>query len=305
MASASLEKNKIAWSPKPWVAVIWGLIFGPLAMLYVERPRLFWLYLLVSIPLAFVVLVMLARLAEDLWYLHIVFWLFDIVCAIHAYLIAKRYVNDTGRKWYSRWYIVPVYYMAVLIPVFAVRLFVAEPFIIPAASMAPTLKIGDYILVRTAGFPNKALYGVKLYSNPANKLALKRGSIYVFFPPHKQEIYFIKRLIGLPGDTVQMKDGQILVNGQALTHELISENQQHQVFMEAVDNVSYSIQRSKLKQINRPLSVKVPQGHYFFLGDNRDNSSDSRYWGTVPGELIVGEYWRHVPFDLSRYYDIF
>jgi signal peptidase I len=173
--------------------------------------------------------------------------------------------------------------------VLVLRSFMIEPFQIPSKSMVPTLKVGDFILV------SKWSYGLRL---PVLRTKIfdvdspKRGDVVVFFPPD-EERYFIKRLVGLPGDKIQVINGKLYVNNAAMpqTDTIVDTGaSRSQVMMEDLDGVEHLIQkRVPPTRMSQNFSTLVPQGHYFMMGDNRDNSSDSRVWGPVPEERIVGK----------------
>jgi len=173
--------------------------------------------------------------------------------------------------------------------VLVLRSFMIEPFQIPSKSMVPTLKVGDFILV------SKWSYGLRL---PVLRTKIfdvdspKRGDVVVFFPPH-EERYFIKRLVGLPGDKIQVINGKLYVNNAAMpqTDTIIDAGApRSQVMMEDLDGVEHLIQkRVPPTRMSQNFSTLVPQAHYFMMGDSRDNSSDSRVWGPVPEERIVGK----------------
>jgi len=173
--------------------------------------------------------------------------------------------------------------------VLILRSFIIEPFQIPSRSMVPTLKVGDFILV------SKWNYGVRL---PVIRTKLfdvsspERGDVIVFFPPHEDR-YFIKRLVGLPGDKVQVVDGILYINEQMMEQsksEIEAGAPRSVVMIENLDGVEHSIQkRVPPTRLSQNFATLVPEGHYFMMGDSRDNSSDSRVWGPVPEERIVGK----------------
>ncbi len=233
-----------------------------------------------------------------------VVWLLDI------FLLSKKRAEDKPEPAmveYSK------SFFPVLFLVFFLRSFLIEPFQIPSGSMIPTLLVGDYIAV------NKFSYGVRM---PVFKTKLfdvhspKRGDVVVFFPPNESR-YFIKRLIGLPGDKIQYVNHELFVNGvkqqysQLTAEELakIAETNPPQqcsykgdIFTQVTEilgDVSHVIQKCPMPS---HLSVNgtwvVPAEHYFMMGDNRDSSSDSRVWGYVPEENLVGKafaVWMHWP----------
>ena len=163
--------------------------------------------------------------------------------------------------------------IAILLALF-IRAFVVQAFKIPSGSMEPTLLVGDHILV------NKFLYGIKLPYFQTTVIPIstpKRGDIIVFIYPEDKSKDFIKRVIGIPGDRIQMQDRQVLVNGQPFD-----------------DKYGYYDERAG--NPNRSFGpVVVPKDDYFVMGDNRDHSMDSRFWGFVPSEAIKGKafiiYW--------------
>ena len=173
--------------------------------------------------------------------------------------------------------------------VLVLRSFVAEPFQIPSKSMVPTLKVGDYILV------NKWIYGVRL---PVLRTKIidvsepERGDVMVFYPPHSER-YFIKRVIGLPGDKINLIKGQLFVNGEKMPQTAYLEEPaapRSVVMTENLTGVEHLMQRRQSPtRLSLNFSTVVPEGHYFMMGDNRDNSSDSRVWGPVPADRIVGK----------------
>jgi len=193
-------------------------------------------------------------------------------------------------------------FFPVLLVVFVLRSFVVEPFQIPSSSMVPTLQIGDYILV------NKYTYGIRLPVLRTKVLDLnkpERGDVMVFFPPHMNKTYFIKRVIGLPGDTVSYRDKRLYINDQLVQREALGVVPKGRytvrMGMETLGETEYRMQ-SNSERPGREFSVKVKPGHYFMMGDNRDNSSDSRVWGQVPEEDIVGKafaVWMHWDSMLS------
>ena len=187
-------------------------------------------------------------------------------------------------------------FFPVLFVVFVLRSFLVEPFQIPSSSMVPTLQVGDYILV------NKFTYGIRLPVIRNKVLALnepQRGDVMVFFPPHMNDTYFIKRVVGLPGDRVSYRNKQLTVNGEPVVQDhmatLPEGNARYQLSLEALGHSNHLMQNNDMRPA-RDFSVVVKPDHYFMMGDNRDNSSDSRIWGQVPERDIVGKafaVWMH------------
>lgn len=173
--------------------------------------------------------------------------------------------------------------------VLVLRSFLIEPFQIPSQSMVPTLKVGDFILV------SKWTYGIRLPVLRTKIIEIdspERGDVMVFFPPHEDR-YFIKRVVGLPGDKIHVLNGVVFINGDKMTQTSVAEeaNSPRSVVMsENLGGVEHLMQkRTSPTRLSQNYSAVVPQGHYFMMGDNRDNSSDSRVWGPVPEDRIVGK----------------
>ena len=177
----------------------------------------------------------------------------------------------------------------VLFIVMLIRSFIVEPYKIPSGSMIPTLKIGDFILV------NKFSYGLRLPvigTTIYNVGVPKFGDVMVFKQPGKENINFIKRVIGVPGDIISYKNKKFYINGVAIEKELLADNQDNKItlFNECYGDSCHYIQTNNNKFNSAAEGIwKVPANMYFVAGDNRDNSHDSRFWGFVPDKNIVGK----------------
>jgi signal peptidase I len=184
-------------------------------------------------------------------------------------------------------------FFPVILFVFLLRSFLVEPFRIPSGSMMPGLVAGDFILV------NKYTYGLRLPVINRKVLEInspKRGDVMVFRYPRDPSVNYIKRVIGLPGDHIVYRDKKLFVNNQPMPLTPVgdysyTESGDHMIFArilkEQIDGVEHNILHSE-GQNPGVLEFNVPEGHYFMMGDNRDRSNDSRYWGTVPEENVVG-----------------
>jgi len=189
-------------------------------------------------------------------------------------------------------------FFPVLLIVFLLRGFLVEPFRIPSGSMIPSLYIGDFILV------NKFSYGVRV--PVLNKKIFdvdtpERGDVVVFKYPRDTSIDYIKRVVGLPGDHIAYYKKVLYVNGKKIERKRIGEYSgpgEANKANEYIENLG-GVEHNILMIPNKPgldAEYIVPEGHYFMMGDNRDNSNDSRYWGVVPEKYLVGKafmIWMH------------
>lgn len=201
----------------------------------------------------------------------------------------------------------------VILLVFLLRSFLIEPFRIPSGSMMPTLLAGDFILV------NKYTYGIRLPVLDKKVIEInnpRHGDVMVFHFPEDPSVDYIKRVVGLPGDLVEYKDKRLVINGQPLAYrengtfsfeaggfnyvtgivhrEKLGENEHETMVIPGIPGFMKEQLKSFPNQGNctyndEGFACRVPEGHYFMMGDNRDGSNDSRYWGFVPDGNIVGK----------------
>ena len=197
----------------------------------------------------------------------------------------------------------------VILVVFLLRSFLFEPFKIPSGSMIPTLLVGDLILV------NKFTYGVRLpviHTKLTEGTAPRRGDVMVFRYPPRPSLDYIKRVVGVPGDEVAYLNKRLTLNGQPVPTAALPDffdkdamryakqfeetlgDKRHRVlndedrpaFIPGAEDFPF---KDSCRYSVEGVTCKVPAGHYFMMGDNRDNSLDSRYWGFVPDRNIVGK----------------
>ncbi|MEP7207680.1 MAG: signal peptidase I [Casimicrobiaceae bacterium] len=235
-----------------------------------------------------------------------------IVALADRLWLAPRRTPGTPEPW---WVEYPKSFFPVLLIVFLLRSFVAEPFKIPSSSMRPTLEVGDFILV------NKFTYGIRLPVIEHKIIPLgnpQRGDVVVFRYPVNPSQDFIKRVVGVGGDEVVYRDKRLTVNGmpfpvqpdgtysylEGLRFETTQRGietvtaaegtKPHQIAWNASaapvypQNVRAFPGRENCDYNDHGFTCRVPPGHYFMMGDNRDNSDDSRYWGFVPDDHIRG-----------------
>jgi signal peptidase I len=229
-----------------------------------------------------------------------------LVWLLDKYLLRRGRSKEAKQPW---WVEYSISFFPVILIVFLLRSFLVEPFKIPSGSMIPTLLIGDFILV------NKFTYGVRLPIVNRKVLALndpQRGDVMVFRYPADPSLDYIKRVVGLPGDRIEYRDKVLSVNGKQAPRRTIADYESRERlqffprYLESFDGAEHEIILEKdqpgfvgqgmdfrysanCDYNSGGLSCTVPPGHYFVMGDNRDNSSDSRVWGFVPDENIVGK----------------
>ncbi|MDQ2078425.1 signal peptidase I [Marinimicrobium sp. ABcell2] len=157
---------------------------------------------------------------------------------------------------------------------------------VPSDSMEPTIYSGDVLLVnKTAYGPTLPFLNIKLM----NWGAPERGDVITFVPPHTSTL-FVKRVIGVPGDSLVIEDGRVFVNGQSFAYAENDRASDRLVFSETHGDVSYAIQYSKARPVSgASVNIAIPEGKYFVMGDHRNNSADSRYWGLVDESNVMGK----------------
>ena len=233
-----------------------------------------------------------------------------LVTLFDKLVFSKRRAPGEAEPW---WIEYPKSFFPVILIVFMLRSFLVEPFKIPSSSMRPTLEVGDFILV------NKFTYGIRLPIIEKKIVELnnpQRGDVLVFRYPTDPTLDYIKRVVGIPGDEVTYRDKQLTVNGQPAvqkadgTYSYLEGSLAFvttQRFIETFGDKAHTIARqSEMPPVSvgrvrtfpgrencvyneSGFTCKVPPGHYFMMGDNRDNSEDSRYWGFVPDDHIRGK----------------
>ncbi len=199
-------------------------------------------------------------------------------------------------------------FFPIVLIVLVLRSFIVEPFRIPSGSMLPTLLIGDFILV------NKFIYGIRLPVIDKKIIDIsepERGDVVVFRYPKQPAIDYIKRVVGLPGDRVAYYNKQLYINGQRMKQIDLG---RYQEVGERQSMTGAEIKLEDLKGFEHNILIEsdvpssegvyvIPEGQYFVMGDNRDNSNDSRFWGPVPEENLVGKaffVWLNLDWDYKE-----
>lgn len=185
-------------------------------------------------------------------------------------------------------------FFPILLVVLVLRSFLVEPFQIPSGSMLPTLEVGDFILV------NKYAYGIRLPVAGTKVMEIgdpQRGDVMVFKFPVEPSINYIKRVVGVPGDEIRYEDKVLYVNDEPVETSFVARLGDENLLEVRVNDTAHRIYQSRGRNDpNAEGEWRVPEGHYFVVGDNRDNSKDSRYWGMVPDDHVVGRafaIWMH------------
>jgi signal peptidase I len=302
-----IEPTLTIGKPNKWAAGALGFFFQPLGLLYVARPGWAALYFGASSLLALSSMFLPRRLElmAGLTALALA-----ILCAVHAWRLARDF-EMAHRPWYSGWYGLVGLAGSLAVILFVVRAFAFEPFRFPAASMAPTIRPNAYVIVKKWGYGSYGAYGVQL---PRARISaeVRRGDIIVFQLPEDTSLSYAKRVVGLPGDRVVYHDKRLRINDQEVPVRQIGEyehaarssrliqylerlgDEEHGILLEAETPPEVTWMRrfafqERCMQSPQGVSCAVPPDHYFVLGDNRDNSNDSRMWGFVPAANILGK----------------
>jgi signal peptidase I len=291
--------------PRIWIAVLLALFVPPLAMLYVRRVALAWMFFLVLLALAILAVVG----GMDEWVFTLASWTISLGAIIVAYRAAKI-TPEASVPWYSRGYSLFAFFAAFAVATTVLRAFLYEPFRIPSTAMLPTLEVGSRIIVQKYGYGHYSTYGVTFWR--ANlTVPLRRGDVIVFDYPRDPSQTYIKRLVGLPGDRIQYVGKDLIVNGVNTRSRKLDDYRlpDQAIYLDryankldgvGFDTVEYPNRipfaseawqfpmKEQCSQVTNGVECIVPAGHFFMMGDSRDNSLDSRYWGFVRPDQIIG-----------------
>lgn len=292
--------------PKKWIAVVLCIFTAPLAFLYAGALHWAAISFVLSTSLGIVSffvpghqtaygLVSLALVCVWIW--------------LVLRLIGRR-ADSENRRWYSRWFGMLAIALAWAVIAFALRAFLYEPFRIPSSAMKPTLPVGANVLVQKWGYGHYGTMGFQPFHGKLSA-TVARGDIITFDYPVDPSQSYIKRVVGLPGDKIVYRDKHVLVNGvdvrgKALPEYLDDEKLVYlKRYREKLDQIEHDIlifddkpsrqapgihpTPPECSDDGETLSCTVPPASYFVMGDNRDNSLDSRYWGFVPAKAVIGK----------------
>jgi signal peptidase I len=298
-------------TPKPWLAALLNIVLSPFGLLYAGQGRLAMLFFVVQGAIGITAFVSGDNVVAILGVLQIV------LIVIGATIAYRRARDAAGQRqpWYARWRGMLLIVISMALVTTLVRMFLYEPFKSPSTSMLPTIGIGDRILVQKIGYGHVSTFGLHLASLPHTS-ALERGDLIVFDRPLKPAETYIKRVVGLPGDRVVYRDGRLIVNGQDTRVGQLADFMDPELprfwrrYRNRLDGVQFDTLAEKesdgraLKArpeapniplidrcvyTNEEIRCEVPAGHYYVMGDHRDNSVDSRYFGFVRADWVIGK----------------
>ena len=258
---------------KPWAAALLTLIFGPfIGMLYLGRGRIALLYLAAGLVAIAVALLLLPPILAGGFSPETVSLLalpVTVAGAVHAWFVARRRDAGVPPRWYSRWYALIGFILFAPALALGIRTFLYQPFSTVSASMAPALNPGDLILATKFAYDGH---------EPA------RGDIVVFRVPVHGGVIYVKRIVGLPGERIQMRHGLLVINGVAAAQRRVPlpchdaqscKNAQYDESLPGGRHILV-LRQSESGELENTGTYTVPANAYFVLGDNRDNSDDSR-----------------------------
>lgn len=237
-----------------------------------------------------------------------IIWLIDSLFFAKSRKEDFAYQTESGREHdgeareYKEPFLIEIskFLFPVFVVVLVLRSFIVEPFRIPTGSMIPTLEIGDFILV------NKFSYGLRLPITNTKFVSFgdpERGDVVVFRYPENEKVDYIKRVIGLPGDEIAYHNKTVFINGKPVEQKELKRiplaRDELIRLEEMLGEIKHKVHHYR-NAYSGSRSYKVPAGHYFVMGDNRDKSYDSREWGFVPEKNLVGKafiIWMNMSFE--------
>jgi signal peptidase I len=302
-----MESTEAYQKPSRRIAAALGFVLPPAGMLYVARPGRAAIYFLLLAALATVNFV---ALRERHWAPDAAILLVAIVCSMEAYHFARDF-REIKRPWYSRGPGLLFVIAAFAGLAVAARACLFEPFRLASASMLPSIEPGDRLIVKKWGYGNYEAWGIHLARAPISS-EVSRGDVVVFESPGNPSVAYAKRVVGLPGDTVAYFSKRLWINDQEVPRTRTGDYAQKDraggvpQYRERFGKCEYFIlidaELTAFTPPSKPfplmdrctftkegMSCRVPEGHYFVLGDNRDHGDDSRTWGFVPAKNVVGK----------------
>lgn len=294
--------------PKKWIALVLGFFVAPLSFLYVGVPRWSAISLAIGFAVGLASFFLPGPRSELIF--GVVSFALGVFWAWRAYRMAAEKADGAVRSWYSRWYGLVGVAIAVAVIVSMLRIFLYEPFRAPSTSMQPTIPRGATLLVKKWGYGHFSTMGIRLGSGEMS-VPVQRGDVMAFDFPRDPGTTYLKRVVGLPGDQIVYHDKHVFVNGVDIRSQELGEylDPEKLVYLkryrEKLDKNEYDIlindevtpwHGSSVYELPEQCTIdhetircKVPAASYFVMGDNRDNSLDSRYWGFVTAKAMIGK----------------
>jgi signal peptidase I len=265
-------------APRRLIAVVLALLVAPLGMLYLRRPHLAFAYFALTLLVA----------GGSFWFhtsslFTLLPALLAFLCAVHAYYLGSTVEFRSAAPWYSKWYGLVWLVIAFGALVIGARSFVVEPFRVPSVSMEPTLPKGSYLLASKYGFGNYGTYGFR-FAKKSTSSIVERSDLIVFDGPPDQKAQFVMRVVAIEGDRIDYTDNRLTVNGSVITRNSPATQNGGR---EEIQEEGYRIYVERSVP-SRDVSTVVAKGNVYVLGDNRSNSYDSRFWGQLAKDKIVG-----------------
>lgn len=297
------------WKPNRWIAILIAIVFQPLSFLYVDRPRLAAGFLVFNLAIALILTIYFNHAFAQIISIFLPF-AFMILSAVWTYRIASRFSPLETRPTYTKWFSLVSIALGLIILALVCRMFFYEPFKAPSSSMEPTIAMNSVFIVKKWGFGHYGTYGLKGFRRPIS-VDVKRGDIIAFDYPFDNKITYLKRVVGIPGDKIVYHRNHLYINGtdtlgRKIQDFLTTDNLryvvryiedldgiQHEVIFRNFDN-SITLPHRDFESMNQctfsseQITCDVPSNRYFVLGDYRDNSADSRNWGFVRADQIIG-----------------
>ena len=287
-----MNETTKTYTRRPFIALVLSALSTGLGHIYCGRITKGIILFLISFVFAPVIGITVTGISSTFFLILIIFsvllsvgiWIYAM---IDAYWLAKKTNVNYKLKDYNRWYVYIVFIAATMIfpgnLSYTIRTHLLTAYKIPSVSMRPNILKGDHL------FLNKAAYKRK---------GPKRGDVVVFIQPNKRHMEYIKRIVALPGETIEIRDNRLIINGQMLLYrevetqdlDAIKGQLNGKVYEETNGGVSYKIMLTEGgKAAVNFKKITVPNGHCFVLGDNRENAEDSRDFGPVPLRDIIGK----------------
>ncbi|MCJ8311495.1 MAG: signal peptidase I [Pseudomonadales bacterium] len=213
-----------------------------------------------------------------------------LIATVHILIITRKVEQPQSNiKFYNKWWGVLSIPLCLFLVFFLVRSFIFEPFKVVTKVMNPNLHQGEMLIIKKWGYGSYGTYSIDLINlNSATKKP-KRGDIFVFTQTVNNQT-FLMRIIGLPNDEINLNKSVLMINNEIMsTHKSYSQDMRMHILDESLDGNTYEVQYNIRRFQDGNYSGVVPENHYFVLGDNRDQSNDSRYWGFLPESNLVGK----------------